>query len=182
MVNYVWFATKIFNIFKSLIENVSVRGEGRREKWYQLRIQVLRAAGSRVRPLALRSRAGAHYFQARAYLLWGIGKWYYTITTDFKICVTVCTHFPYMSLGQGHGSCSRIGISSNHVRDVANAVDTSHFRDPGFGSIAAISFEAIRTSLQLLWLAQFECHSNCKVVLDVDLCCFLWMHGTVITS
>ena len=32
MVNYVSFATKIFNIFKSLIENVSIRGEERREK------------------------------------------------------------------------------------------------------------------------------------------------------
>ena len=32
LVNYVSFATKIFNIFKSLIENVSVRGEGRRGK------------------------------------------------------------------------------------------------------------------------------------------------------
>ena len=30
LVNYVSFATKIFNIFKSFIENVSVRGEGRR--------------------------------------------------------------------------------------------------------------------------------------------------------
>ena len=32
LVNYVSFATKIFNIFKRLIENVSVRGEGRRRK------------------------------------------------------------------------------------------------------------------------------------------------------
>ena len=32
LVNYVSFATKIFNIFKSLIENVAVRGEGRRGK------------------------------------------------------------------------------------------------------------------------------------------------------
>ena len=32
LVNYVSFATKIFNIFKSLIENVSVRGEDRRGK------------------------------------------------------------------------------------------------------------------------------------------------------
>ena len=32
LVNYVSFATKIFNIFKSLIENVSVRGEGGRGK------------------------------------------------------------------------------------------------------------------------------------------------------
>ena len=30
LVNYVSFARKIFNIFESLIENVSVRGEGRR--------------------------------------------------------------------------------------------------------------------------------------------------------
>ena len=30
LVNYVSFATKIFNIFKSLIEFFSVRGEGRR--------------------------------------------------------------------------------------------------------------------------------------------------------
>ena len=30
LVNYVSCATKIFNIFKSLIENVFVRGEGRR--------------------------------------------------------------------------------------------------------------------------------------------------------
>ena len=30
LVNYVLFATKIFNIFKSLIENVSVKGEDRR--------------------------------------------------------------------------------------------------------------------------------------------------------
>ena len=30
LVNYVSFATKIFNIFKSLIENVSARGEGGR--------------------------------------------------------------------------------------------------------------------------------------------------------
>ena len=30
--NYVSFATKIFNIFKSLIENVSVKGEDRRGK------------------------------------------------------------------------------------------------------------------------------------------------------
>ena len=32
LVNYVSFATKIFNIFKSLIENVSFRGEDRRGK------------------------------------------------------------------------------------------------------------------------------------------------------
>ena len=32
LVNYVSFATKIFNIFKSLIENVSGREEARREK------------------------------------------------------------------------------------------------------------------------------------------------------
>ena len=32
LVNYVSFVTKIFNIFKSLIENVSVKGEGRRGK------------------------------------------------------------------------------------------------------------------------------------------------------
>ena len=32
LINFVSFATKIFNIFKSLIENVSVRGEGRRRK------------------------------------------------------------------------------------------------------------------------------------------------------
>ena len=32
LVKYVSFAPKIFNIFKSLIENVSVRGEGRRGK------------------------------------------------------------------------------------------------------------------------------------------------------
>ena len=32
LINYVSFTTKIFNIFKSLIENVSVRGEGRRGK------------------------------------------------------------------------------------------------------------------------------------------------------
>ena len=31
-VNYVSFATKIFNIFKNLIENVSVRGEDKRGK------------------------------------------------------------------------------------------------------------------------------------------------------
>ena len=31
-VKYVSFATKIFNIFKSLIENISVRGEVRRGK------------------------------------------------------------------------------------------------------------------------------------------------------
>ena len=30
LVKYVSFVTKIFNTFKSLIENVSVRGEGRR--------------------------------------------------------------------------------------------------------------------------------------------------------
>ena len=30
LVNYVSFATKIFNIFKSLIENVSFRGEDKR--------------------------------------------------------------------------------------------------------------------------------------------------------
>ena len=34
LVNYVSFATKIFEIFKSLIENVSVRGEDKREKVY----------------------------------------------------------------------------------------------------------------------------------------------------
>ena len=64
LVNYVSFATKIFNIFKSLIENVSVRGEGRRGK-------CISAQGSSVPPLALRLREGAHYFQARAHLLWG---------------------------------------------------------------------------------------------------------------
>ena len=32
LVNYVSFSTKIFNIFKSLIENVYVKGEGRRGK------------------------------------------------------------------------------------------------------------------------------------------------------
>ena len=32
LVNYVSFATKIFNILKSLIENVCVRGEDRRGK------------------------------------------------------------------------------------------------------------------------------------------------------
>ena len=32
LVNYVSFATKIFNIFKSLIENVSVKGVDRKEK------------------------------------------------------------------------------------------------------------------------------------------------------
>ena len=32
LVNYVSFATKIFNILKSLIENLSVRREGRRIK------------------------------------------------------------------------------------------------------------------------------------------------------
>ena len=32
LVNYVSLATTIFNIFKSLIQNVSVRGKGRRGK------------------------------------------------------------------------------------------------------------------------------------------------------
>ena len=32
LVNYVSFVTKIFNIFKNLIENVSVRGEDKRGK------------------------------------------------------------------------------------------------------------------------------------------------------
>ena len=32
LANYVSFATKIFNIFKSLIENISVKGEVRRGK------------------------------------------------------------------------------------------------------------------------------------------------------
>ena len=32
LVNYVSFAIKIFNIFKSLVENISVRGEARRGK------------------------------------------------------------------------------------------------------------------------------------------------------
>ena len=32
LVNHVSFTTKIFNIFKRLIENVSVRGKGRRRK------------------------------------------------------------------------------------------------------------------------------------------------------
>ena len=32
LVNYVLFTMKIFNIFKSLIENVSVKGEDRRGK------------------------------------------------------------------------------------------------------------------------------------------------------
>ena len=32
LVNYVLFTTKIYNIFKSLIENVSVKGEDRRGK------------------------------------------------------------------------------------------------------------------------------------------------------
>ena len=32
LVNYISFVTQKFNIFKSLIENISVRGEGRRGK------------------------------------------------------------------------------------------------------------------------------------------------------
>ena len=44
-----------------------VEGEGA----CQLRAQVLRVAASRVPPLALRLREGAHYFQAWAHLLWG---------------------------------------------------------------------------------------------------------------
>ena len=55
-------ATKIFNIFKSLIENVSVRGEDRREK-----VHISSTSGPKV-------KGGAHYFQARAHLLWGFGK------------------------------------------------------------------------------------------------------------
>ena len=61
MVNYVSFTTKIFNIFKSLIENVSVRGEGK--SVYQLRAQVLRVAANRVPPLALRLREGPIIFR-----------------------------------------------------------------------------------------------------------------------
>ena len=34
LVNYVSFIPKIFNIFKSLIENISVKGEDRRGKVY----------------------------------------------------------------------------------------------------------------------------------------------------
>ena len=50
LTNYVSFAKKI-NIFKNLIENFSVRGEGRREKAAcQLRAQVLRLAASRIGP------------------------------------------------------------------------------------------------------------------------------------
>ena len=43
LINYISFATKIFNIFESLIENFSVRGECRTEKGaHQLRHRVLR--------------------------------------------------------------------------------------------------------------------------------------------
>ena len=59
---------KIFHVFKILIENFSVRGEGRRGKGAgQLRAQVLRLAASRIGALALSLREGAH-------LLRGVGK------------------------------------------------------------------------------------------------------------
>ena len=76
LINYVSFTTKIFIIFKSLIENFSVRGEGKDA--CQVRTQVLRLAVRKVWPLALRLREGAHYFQAGAYLLRGFGKQYHT--------------------------------------------------------------------------------------------------------
>ena len=77
LVSYVSFVTKIFNVFISLIENVSVRGEGRRGKMHASWAQVLRVAAIRVPPLVLRLMDGACYFQAKVHLLrWGVGKRY----------------------------------------------------------------------------------------------------------
>ena len=64
------FATKIFNIFKSLIENVSVKGEDRRERC-MLAQDSNRIVASRVPPLSVRLREGVCYFQAWADLLQG---------------------------------------------------------------------------------------------------------------
>ena len=74
LINYLSFATKLVNIFKNLIENFSVRGEGRRGKGaFQLKAQVLTVALSRVKLLG-----GDPLFSGGAYLLQGVCKRYYT--------------------------------------------------------------------------------------------------------
>ena len=84
-------------------------------------------------------------------------------TTDFKVCVTVCSVCP----------------TTDRVMDPSLASSPHRIM---CRMLQMPWMQAIRTSPQVLWLTQFECHLNCKVDLDLDLCCFLWMHGTVITS
>ena len=53
---------------------------------------MLRVAASRVGPLALSFWEGAHYFQAQAHLLWGVGKQYYT---GYIVSLPVWSHVLY---------------------------------------------------------------------------------------
>ena len=92
LVNYVSFATKIFNIFKSLVKNVSVRGKIEGER-------CMSAEGSSVKGSSQQSptsgpslREGAHCFQAQAHLLWGVGKQYYT---GYIMSLPVWSHVLY---------------------------------------------------------------------------------------
>ena len=71
LINYVPFTTKIFIIFKSLIENFAGRGEKVEGGVCQLRAQVLRIVASRVLPLALRLREGGPLFSGRGPLIIG---------------------------------------------------------------------------------------------------------------
>ena len=65
LTNYVSFATKIFNVFKSSIENFSVRGEGRRGKSAcQLRDQVKGSSQHSCTSVPKVGREGVCYFQA----------------------------------------------------------------------------------------------------------------------
>ena len=100
---------KIFNIFKILIENFSVRGEGRRGKGAcLLRAQVLRLAASRIRPLVLSLKElGALIMGGR-----GVGKQYYTgmAETVFGCVPTMC-----LSIKEGSACRGRVCLYRGDV-------------------------------------------------------------------
>ena len=71
LVNYI-FATKIFNIFKSLNENVSVRGEARRRKVHISSGLKCSTSGYKVK------RGGPLFSGWGSLIMGGVGKRYYT--------------------------------------------------------------------------------------------------------
>ena len=79
LVNYVSFATKIFDIFTSLIKNVSVRGKGRRGRCMSAEGSSVKGSSQQSSTSGPKVKGGGPLFSGLGPLIMGgIGKRYYT--------------------------------------------------------------------------------------------------------